>query len=217
MTAVEIRKLQSMLNSVLKPSPRLAIDGVLGPRTRAALHQLQHARETIPSTAAHKLVSASAPPASPPQGHGDADRWMAIAEGELGQTEIAGPAANPRIITYHATTSLAAQSDEVAWCSSFVNWVMKQAGYSGTSSAAAKSWKGWGTGCEPRYGAITVVRHHQAGMDAATGSSSGYHVAFFLNRDAQHISLLGGNQHDMVKISKFPLGSYAIEAVRWPG
>jgi len=217
MTADQVRQLQSMLNAVLKPSPNLTVDGVFGPRTRAALHRLQLARGTIPSADTHKLVSASAPASSPSEGHGDADRWMTIAEGELGQSEIAGTAANPRIIAYHATTSLAAQSDEVAWCSSFVNWVMKQAGYPGTGSAAAKSWKAWGKSCEPSYGAITVVRHHKAGADAATGSSSGYHVAFFLSKDAHHVALLGGNQHDMVKVSRFPLASYKIEALRWPG
>ena len=216
MTADQVRQLQSMLNTVLKPPPNLAVDGVFGPRTRAALHRLQDARNAIPSSDIHRMVCASAPVSSAAVGHADADRWMAIADGELGQAEIAGTAANARIIAYHATTSLAAKSDEVPWCSSFVNWVMKQAGCIGTGSAAAKSWKSWGKACEPRFGAITVVHHQKAGTDAATGSSSGYHVAFFVGKDAHHVSLLGGNQHDMVKVSRFPLARYPIEALRWP-
>ena len=53
--------------------------------------------------------------------------WMVLAEQELarGVREYAGPAANPRIVDYHAATSFAATDDEVPWCSSFVNWCLQ--------------------------------------------------------------------------------------------
>jgi len=64
--------------------------------------------------------------------------WLVIARGEIGQKEIKGGKHNPRILEYHATTTRKATTDEVSWCSSFVNWCMTQAGYEGTNSAWAK-------------------------------------------------------------------------------
>ncbi|MDH4280687.1 MAG: hypothetical protein OEW83_21690 [Acidimicrobiia bacterium] len=52
-------------------------------------------------------------------------------------TEIRGRKDNPRIIEYHASTSLKASNDGTAWCSSFVNWCVSQAWLTGTNSAAA--------------------------------------------------------------------------------
>ncbi|KQW49672.1 MULTISPECIES: TIGR02594 family protein [unclassified Roseateles] len=71
-------------------------------------------------------------------------RHLAIARGELGTNEVRGGRDNARVVEYHQTTSLRARDDETAWCSSFVNWSMEQAGIRGTDSAAARSWLNWG-------------------------------------------------------------------------
>ena len=60
-----------------------------------------------------------------------------------------------------------------------------------------------------------MVLHH-AGPDAATGSGSGFHVGFLMDVDASGLTLLGGNQHDSVKLSHFPLVNYEVKAMRWP-
>ncbi|WP_290708558.1 TIGR02594 family protein, partial [Flavihumibacter sp. CACIAM 22H1] len=123
--------------------------------------------------------------------------WMTIAEKEIGQVEIKEKNKhNERIIEYHSTTSGKFQDDETAWCSSFVNWTMEKAGYSGTGSARALSWKDWGksTGGEPVFGAIAVIDY---------GGGKG-HVGFVTAIDGDNITiLLGGNQGDQVKESKF--------------
>jgi len=143
-------------------------------------------------------------------------QWLEIAEKEIGQREIRG-GENPRIIEYHATTSLKAKEDEIPWCSSFVNWCLKQAGIVGTNSAAAKSWLSWGVKLEtPALGCVCVIKKKQNGQDKATGSSSGYHVAFWEKEEAGRVSLLGGNQGDQVKISSFGLIGYAICGYRMP-
>lgn len=141
-------------------------------------------------------------------------KWMDIAAGEIGQKEIPGPVANPRIVAYDACTSLKATSDEVPWCAAFVCWCLEQAGIGSTRSAMASSYLNWGMQCEPRPGCIVVIRHE--GLDAATGSLTGNHVAFLVSIDSAHINLLGGNQHDSVKISSFPLAAYEVRAFRWP-
>ena len=73
------------------------------------------------------------PSASESAKYSDAcEKWMAIAWAEIGQAEIktAGKH-NPRIIEYHASTFGKYKNDEEAWCSSFVNWVIRKAGIKG--------------------------------------------------------------------------------------
>lgn len=81
---------------------------------------------------------------------------------------------NEDIVKYLESAGLErdqARNDETAWCASYVNWCVKQAGFSGPKGApAAESWKNWGIELkEPRYGAITVV----------TRAQGKYHVGFF--------------------------------------
>lgn len=155
-----------------------------------------------------------APPASTPStGRGGGD-WMRIARGEQGQSEIRGSADNARIVQYHQTTTLRATDDETPWCSSFVNWTMERAGYRGTDSAAAVSWRNWGDGvagglANAREGDIVVIQRKGAG-------SGGHHVGFFSRSAPGGFVLLGGNQSDTVKESTFSLSSYNVLAVRRP-
>ena len=116
------------------------------------------------------------------------------AKAELGQKEIKGLENNPRIVEYHQTTSLRATTDEVSWCSSFVNWCHKQAGIAGTDSAAARSWLRWGKAVEPVEGCVVVFKR---------GAPPSGHVGFMVKRDGTHVWVLGGNQSDQVKISVY--------------
>jgi uncharacterized protein (TIGR02594 family) len=143
--------------------------------------------------------------------------WLDVAKKEVGQCEVAGCIDNPRIVEYHATTTLHASHDEVPWCSAFVNWCLKQVGIKGTNSAAAKSWLNWGQSLAiPEVGCICVIRQKQKGTDAATGSATGYHVAFWEGEENGKVALLGGNQSDQVKVSHFNLASYEIIGYRMP-
>ena len=135
--------------------------------------------------------------------------WMRAAEAELarGVREIAGTEHHPRILEYHAATSFQASTDEVPWCSSFVNWCMQQAGYDGTRSAAARSWLTWGEPLEqPTYGAITVLAR---GKNPALG-----HVGFFTDRRGTDVLLMSGNQGNAVSIAAYPVAR--VLGYRWP-
>lgn len=119
--------------------------------------------------------------------------WMKIAEGEKGVKEITGISVHtPRILEYHAMTTLKAKQDEVPWCSSFVNWVMAKAEYPITKSAAAKSWSTWGKEVPLQYGAILVLKR-----------KGGNHVGFCTGETKEGIYLLGGNQSDAVNVKLF--------------
>ena len=123
-------------------------------------------------------------------------RVLEIAWEEIGTKEMQGRAANPRILEYHQATKLKALSDEVAWCSAFVNWVLKQAGIEGTDSSLARSFLRWGSPLKsPIPGCVVVLKR---------GKPPFGHVAFFAGRTrAGLIECIGGNQSDQVKISAY--------------
>ena len=136
--------------------------------------------------------------------------WMQVAERELarGVREIPGPEHNRRILAYHNSTSFRGTSDEIPWCSSFVNWCLQQTGREGTRSAAARSWLTYGTALDdPEYGAIVVLAR---GKNPAQG-----HVGFYTDRRPDgYLLLLGGNQSDSVSIAAFPVER--VLSYRWP-
>jgi uncharacterized protein (TIGR02594 family) len=132
--------------------------------------------------------------------------WLEVAGREMGVTEIRGPRHHPRILAYHAETSLRAQSDEIAWCSSFVSWCLARVGLAGSGSALARSWLDWGEElCEPRRGSIVVLE--------GEGALSG-HVGFYLGSHGSEVLVLGGNQSDAVGIAAYPAGR--VLGYRWP-
>jgi uncharacterized protein (TIGR02594 family) len=148
---------------------------------------------TAPATPGAGAASPVAGPAAAPA----ADAWMAVAREELGRqvAELPGTASNPRIEDYHATTGGGAAPDSVAWCSSFVNFCVAQAGGQGTRSKAARSWMTWGRDAgafEP--GCIVVL---------SRGAAPKGHVGFFAGFDGDRIQLLGGNQGDRISIASF--------------
>ncbi|MBE9542558.1 MAG: TIGR02594 family protein [Proteobacteria bacterium] len=128
---------------------------------------------------------------------------------EDGVKEIKGDKHNPRIIEYHSTTG-DFTSDEVAWCSSFVNWCCLKAGYQRSKSATARSWHEMGKDVtnSPRVGDIVVLKR----LD----SSWRGHVGFYVNMDEKYIYMYGGNQHDSVNVSKYYRkgGSYGLLSIR---
>jgi len=133
--------------------------------------------------------------------------WMDIAVCELGEHELAGFAANKRIAEYLRGIG-ANESDETPWCSAFVNWVLKRAGYAVTGRANARSWMSYGEYVQyPRYGAIAVFWR-------ATPAGSLGHVAFYLRTEGANIKVLGGNQDNSVCAALYPRAR--LLGYRWP-
>jgi uncharacterized protein (TIGR02594 family) len=216
-----VQRLQKLLNWALRLDPPLVMDGNFSPATEAALksYQVSIGRRCDGITvedvlAALKKLLLPWRRAGIPATRGKEPPWVAIARKEQGQIEIPGPEHNPRIIEYHAATTLRASSDETAWCSSFVNWCMQRAGITGTRSATAASWIHWGKACCAKPGAITIIYNCRAAGSKLT--PSGYHVAFLTQETASHLHLLGGNQKDMVRISHYPKSSWQVKGYRWP-
>ncbi len=124
--------------------------------------------------------------------------WMSWAANELGVSEIYGERHNPRIIHYHSFTSYGAQSDEVAWCSSFVNaGLVEGAGVKGTNDAGAASFKRYGKESKPDlFGSIVLFK---------TNTGSMRHVAFSAGVFKGNVFRLGGNQSNKVNVQVVPV------------
>jgi len=120
--------------------------------------------------------------------------WIVWATQELGVHELAGPKKNnPRILHYHSFTTLGASTDEVAWCSSFINaGLLEGAGIRGTNNATAASFKSYGnTTPWDTFGAIQLK---------ATETGSRRHVFFNIGYFKDYVFSIGGNQSDMVNV-----------------
>ncbi len=147
-------------------------------------------------------------------------RWLDYAEGELGQRELRGASHNPRILQYHATTTLGVwgrSRDETAWCSSFINWCFTKAGVQGTDNALARSWASWGEKVplgDWQPGDVIVIKRRKKGSDRRTGSRGGYHVLFPYRITKRHVIGIGGNQRDSVSFARYSRRRYDVIALR---
>lgn len=211
--------IQTILNSLVRFRLPLKPDGHMGAKTEQAVRvfQKQVGLESTGFVNAETLAALGLTDGftmrtvQPITGKS----WLDIAEAEVGVKEnaLAGQH-NNRILAYHATTTLKATTDETPWCSSFVNWVVIQSGKKGTNNALAKSWLTWGQEVSPEKGCIIVIKKKTPGFTNATGSSTGFHVGFLIEKAKGHVRILGGNQSDSVKYSNFMLSGYDIKGCR---
>ena len=165
-----------------------------------------------PEPSIHAVIAELNDPSSDPG-------WFKVALREEGVTEVGGTGNNPRILEYHATTSLKkadALQDKTAWCSSFVNWCIERSGLQGTDSAWALDWRNWGLSlAEPKRGCIVVFSRKNP-------TTNGGHVGFYIGESTNSIEVFGGNQGSSVNSSKFPKNGvqsgfhYKQVAYRWP-
>lgn len=141
--------------------------------------------------------------------HNDPE-WLKIARGEIGIKEIAGVGKhNKRILEYHHSTGETwVLDDETAWCSSFANWCIEEAGLEGTDKLNARSWLNWGQKIDiPRRGCVAIFWRDKK-------NSWMGHVGFYLRDDGKYIYLLGGNQKNEVNVTKYPMSR--LLGYRWP-
>jgi uncharacterized protein (TIGR02594 family) len=200
---------------VLAPMPAADIDAIFARRpglltagiTVGALRTAIEARLSTAFDVAAALVGKVDPDLSigPPETTDDAGEtpWMVKAKEELakGIREFTN-GSNPEIEKYFVDTTLGRQPDDVSWCAAFVSWCIKESNGARspvTFSARAADWLKNGKGLEgPQYGAIAVTK------PLAVGASG--HVGFVVAWDGAHVSILGGNQGNAVRVQDFPIG-----------
>ena len=120
-----------------------------------------------------------------------------MAKTQLGLKEIVGNKHNPKILEYHKKTG-GFTSDEVPWCSSFVNWCCYNTGFERSGEANARSWLGVGRKVtDPMVGDVVILwREKKTGWKG--------HVGFYAGEKGKNILVLGGNQSNEVNYQYYP-------------
>jgi uncharacterized protein (TIGR02594 family) len=120
---------------------------------------------------------------------------MIIALRELGVTEYAGPADNPRIAEYLKVVRMPGE-DEIPWCAAYTAWVLDKDGYVFPYKPNARSFLTFGMETEqPVFGDLVVLKR-------GTKSWQG-HVGFYLDQSNTYIEMLSGNRLNRVAISPY--------------
>ena len=127
---------------------------------------------------------------------------LKIAASQIGQKEIKGKTDNHTIVGYAKAVGLEwVTNDEIAWCSIFMSWACQTCGYPIpplNKRASARSWLEIGEKVLiPETGDIVVFKRGDSTWQG--------HVGIFLSFEGLYVNVLGGNQGDQVKVSKYAL------------
>lgn len=113
----------------------------------------------------------------------------------LGVKEIVGTPNNPIILQWAKDLKLDKiyTNDAIPWCGLFVAYVVKQAGKEVAKNPLyALNWSSWGNAVDvPKLGDILTFKRDGGG-----------HVGIYVGEDSECYHVLGGNQSDMVKVSR---------------
>ncbi len=132
-----------------------------------------------------------------------------IAQVFIGEKEIGGGMDNPLILAMLRTDNKWPEGDEVPWCSAFVNFVCKLLRLPRSKDLRARSWLTVGKGikledAEPGFDVVVLKRGkgEQPGPEVLQAPG---HVGFYAGMFYGFIEVLGGNQGDTVKVSRYPV------------
>ena len=137
-------------------------------------------------------------------------KHLEIALSQIGIAERKGKYDNPEILKYFTEIGFEGShiKDETAWCSAYLNWVMKKAGLLHTGRLTARSWLDLPNQVDkPKLGDIVIFWRQS--IDSWKG-----HVGLYINETDQYIRVLGGNQGNKVAISLYP--KYRLLGYRRP-
>jgi uncharacterized protein (TIGR02594 family) len=132
-----------------------------------------------------------------------------LAQRFVGISGISGPISNPHVLAMLRLDEEEPEDDDVPWCSAFVNYIAWLLRLPRSKSLGARSWLQVGASVEldeAKVGFDVVVLKRgtgkQPGPDVIKAKG---HVGFFAGREETHILVLGGNQANSVKVSRYPV------------
>ncbi len=190
------------------------IDGVFGPKTRTAVRAFQMSIGLPgsglvgPKTMAALFGEAASTPVKtevPLQ-----LTWMLEASRLRGVKETPGAADNPVILDWAEDLKVAYNDDGIPWCGLFTAHCMNFGLPDEPLPAnilGARQWSKFGRAVTPQWGSVLVFWR---------GSRDGWqgHVGFYWAEDATHFHVLGGNQSDMVSVTR--IARDRLLDARWP-
>lgn len=126
----------------------------------------------------------------------------------VGTREIGGVSSQPLIAAMLSLDSPIGISDEIPWCSAYMNFIAWLLRLPRSKSLAARSWLTVGTPIhldQARPGFDVVILNRANGPKDPNVLKAPGHVGWFAGCDGNTVTLLGGNQSDSVSLSRFPV------------
>ena len=160
----------------------LTADGVVGPRTKAALFG---GATPVPQPDGDTPM---------PQANGLILPWFEEAKHLMGTEEIAGPRSNREILDWADDLDIHYPNDDIPWCGLFVAHCVGATlplEPLPANPLGARRWERFGERTQPRLGAVMVFWR----ISPTDGRG---HVGFYAGEDDDAYQILGGNQSDSV-------------------
>ena len=130
-----------------------------------------------------------------------------IAQRFIGIKEVGGSVDNPQIMAMLKLDNDWPEADEVPWCSAFANYICWLLRLPRSKSLRARSWLTVGSGVplsEAQVGDIVVLKRGKGDQPGPEVIEAPGHVGFYAGITGELIEVLGGNQSDTVKVSRYP-------------
>lgn len=130
-----------------------------------------------------------------------------VAQRFVGVKEVGGQVDNPQIMAMLKLDNDWPEADEVPWCSAFANYVCWLLRLPRSKNLRARSWLTVGKGItldEAEPGDVIVLKRGKGPQPGPEVIEAPGHVGFYAGRFGKFIEVLGGNQSDTVKVSRYP-------------
>lgn len=136
-----------------------------------------------------------------------------IARRFAGRKEVPGQMNDPQIMAMLLLDEKWPTSDEVPWCSAFVNYVAWILALQRSDKLLARSWLKVGQRipfnlAEPGFD-VVVLKRGKSPQPGSNNFTAQGHVGFYVATydDDDEVEILGGNQNDSVSLARFPVSS----------
>ena len=131
-----------------------------------------------------------------------------LAQRYAGIKEVGGSMDNPMILAMLRLDNEWPQNDEVPWCSALMNYICWLARLPRSKSLMARSWLIVGKGItleQAEPGDVIILKRGTGEQPGPEVLKAPGHVGFYAGRFGEFIKVLGGNQSDTVKVSRYPV------------
>jgi uncharacterized protein (TIGR02594 family) len=129
-----------------------------------------------------------------------------LAQRYTGIKEVGGNVDNPAILAMLRLDAKWPSNDEVPWCSAFVNYICWLARLPRSKDLRARSWLNIGRGIPLEAadaGDVIIIKRGKGAQPGPEVTDAPGHVGFYAGRFDQFVEILGGNQSDTVKVSRY--------------
>jgi len=130
-----------------------------------------------------------------------------IAQRFIGIKEVPGMESNPMILAMLKLDGKWPEDDSVPWCSAFLNYVCWLLRLPRSKNLRARSWLNVGYAIHPDEAMpgfdVVILRRGKEPQPGPDIIAAPGHVGLYAGYQAGGIELLGGNQGDTVKVSRY--------------